>query len=225
MNVETLWDECFLEAIGEQEQKTGTNPVDWRAGGRASKAWPEKENKLWWDTNGKEMVATFIEAWRDSNFTIWTTPEGVPGIEIGFNNYFGIVPVKAFADAVVVTKYGELAVIDFKTGSHVPDSAFQLGVYACLMEKQFGVRPSLGFFYNARAGKFEEAYGLDRWTIPMLTELFTKFDTAVRSEIFLPNIGMACSTCGVKDYCYAVGGQLSQVYDPLTKIAKGESNG
>ena len=217
MTWDKIWEESFLATIAETEEKSGTNPVDWRVGGRATKANPDKENKAWWDENGRKMFYDFINAWSASGFEVWVSPEGVPGIEIGFNNTFGKVPVKAYADAIVV-RGDDIAVVDFKTGSYTPDSAMQLGVYACLMEKQFGIRPTKGYYYSARKAEFIEAVGMDRWTIPVLTELFTKFDFAVRNEIFLPNVGMACSTCGVAEYCYAVGGQLSQIYDPLANI-------
>jgi len=109
-------------------------------------------------------------------------------------------------------------VVDFKTGKSTPDSAMQLGIYACLMEMQFGIRPTRGYFYSARDAKFEEAEGLSRWTIPVMTELFAQFARGLEAEVYLPNIGMACSSCGVKDYCYAVGGELSSIYDPLSQI-------
>jgi putative RecB family exonuclease len=214
-----MWEESFLEQIAEVEEKSGTNPVDWRVGGRSSKANPDKENKVWWDENGRKMFYDFINAWSESGFEIWVSPQGVPGIEIGFNNNFGDVPVRGFADAVV--KVGnEIAVIDFKTGNYMPDSSIQLGVYASLMEMQFGFRPTKGYYYSARKAQFIESPGLERWSIPVLTELFTQFERGIQNEIFLPNIGMSCGTCGVKDYCYAVGGQLSQIYDSLANIKK-----
>ena len=222
MTWDNIWDEAFLNEIATIEERTGTNPVDWRVGGRVSKANPNKEDKAWWDENGKRMFFDFINAWQASHFEVWVSPGDIPGIEIGFENKFGDVLVKAYADAIVVTPAGELAVVDFKTGSYTPDSAMQLGVYASMMEMQFGVRPSKGYYYKARTAEFVESPGLDRWTIPVLTELFTKFDLAARQEIFLPNIGMACSTCGVKEYCYAVGGQLAPIFDPLANIEKEE---
>ena len=218
MSWDSMWDESFLNQIAETEAKTGTNPVDWRKGGRATKANPDKEDKKWWDENGKRMFFEFITAWQESGLEIWVSPEGTPGIEIEFNNYFGDVLVKAFADAIAVNGAGELCVIDFKTGSHIPDSSMQLGLYASLMELQFGVRPSRGYFYDARNAVFKEVYGLHRWSIPVLTELFTKFDLAVKNEVFLPNVGLSCHTCGVKDYCYAQGGELSKIYDPLASV-------
>jgi len=219
MTWDTMWEESFLEQIAEVEAKSGTNPTDWRVGGRSSKANPDKENKVWWDENGRKMFYDFINAWSESGFEIWVSPQGVPGIEIAFNNNFGDVPVRGFADAVV--KVGnEVAVIDFKTGSYMPDSSIQLGVYASLMEMQFGFRPTKGYYYSARKAQFIESPGLERWSIPVLTELFAQFERGIQNEIFLPNIGMSCSTCGVKDYCYAVGGQLSEIYDSLANIKK-----
>jgi len=218
MNWEEIWDQSFLESIAQTEAKSGTNPVDWRRGGRATNANPDKENKAWWDDNGKKMFLDFITAWKDSQLTIWQSPQGIPGIEIELNSNFGDVLVKAYADLIAVTAGGELVVVDFKTGAYTPDSALQLGIYACAMEMKFGTRPTRGYYYSARKAAFLEAEGLQRWTIPLLTELFAQFNRGVENEIFLPNIGMACSTCGVKDYCYATGGELAQLYDPLATI-------
>ena len=218
MTWDNIWDESFLECIAEQEARSGSNPTDWRVAGRATKENPDKENKVWWDNNGKRMFFDFINAWQESQFEVWVSPQNVPGVEIEFNNNFGEVPIKAFADAIVVTPAGELAVVDFKTGAYMPDSSLQLGVYASMMEMQFGIRPSKGYYYSARKAQFIEAVGLDRWTIPLLTELFAQFARGLEQEIFLPNIGMSCGTCGVKEYCYAVGGQLAQIYDPLAEI-------
>jgi len=218
MTWDLMWEESFQEQIAEVQEKSGTNPVDWRKGGRATKANPDKEDGNWWSENGKKMFFDFINAWQESGLEIWQTPQGLPGVEIGFNNMFGEVPIKAFADLIAVTPTGELVVVDFKTGNYTPDSSMQLGVYACCMEMTFGVRPSKGYFYSARKAQFEEVGGLDRWTIPVMTEMFTQFQRGLDAEIFLPNIGMSCGTCGVKEYCYAVGGQLAQIYDPLAGL-------
>jgi len=215
---DSIWREAFDKQIEEVQTRTNTTPYEWRTGGRATKEYPNKEDGNWWDENGEKMFYDFINAWQESQLEIWVSPEGVPGIEIGFNQYFGDVLIKAFADLIAVLPTGELIVVDFKTGKSTPDSAMQLGVYACLMEMQFGTRPTRGYFYSARSAKFEEAEGLNRWTIPVLTELFAQFARGLEAEVYLPNIGMSCSTCGVKDYCYAVGGELSSIYDPLAQI-------
>ena len=225
MNLETIWEESFNEAIADIETRTGTNPTDWRVGGRATVKNPDKENKAWWDENGLKMFQEFVAVWHESHIKIWESPEGLPGIELGFNQYFGNVLIKGFADLVGVLPSGELIVVDFKTGSRTPDSAMQLGLYACLMELQFGVRPTRGYFYSARSAKFEEVEGLHRWTVPVFTVLCAQFARGLEAEIFLPIVGMSCGTCGVKDYCYAVGGDLSKLYDPIAQLTKEQVNG
>lgn len=217
MTWDLMWQEAFQSQIAEVQEKSGTNPVDWRKGGRATKANPDKEDGNWWNENGKTMFFDFINAWQGSGMEIWRTPAGNPGVEIGFNNMFGEVPIKAFADLIAI-EGDKIVVVDFKTGNYTPDSSMQLGVYACCMEMTFGIRPTKGYFYSARKAQFEEVTGLDRWTIPVMTEMFTQFSRGIDAEIFLPNIGMSCGTCGVKEYCYAVGGQLAQIYDPLAEI-------
>ena len=94
----------------------------------------------------------------------------------------------------------------------------QLGLYANCIESTFGVRPTRGFFYSARDAEFIEVHDLDRWTMPLFTELFRQFDLGLKNRIFLPNPGMSCRTCGVKDFCHVMGGQLAPVYDTLSTI-------
>ena len=221
MNLETVWEESFNEAIADVEKRTGTNPTDWRAAGRAT----AKEDKVWWDENGFKMFQDFVRVWGESHIKIWETPQGLPGIELGFNQYFGNVLIKGYADLVGVLPTGELIVVDFKTGKSTPDTAMQLGLYACLMEIQFGIRPTRGYFYSARHAKFEEAEGMNRWTIEVFTELFAQFARGLEAEIFLPNLGMSCSSCGVKEYCYAAGGELAGIYDPLSQLTTTKKEG
>ena len=86
MNWDTMWEQSFLGQIAEVERRNpGTNPVDWRVGGRKSLANPNKEDKVWWDENGKKMFFDFINAWQESHFTVWVSESNTPGIEIEFN--------------------------------------------------------------------------------------------------------------------------------------------
>ena len=218
MNLKEIWDHAFLSEIGVVEERTGTNPVDWRVGGRASKANPDKENKAWWDENGLKMFENFVTSFHNNKWKIWTTPDGKPGIELGFDLDFGDVRIKAFADLVLVNEDESLTVVDLKTGAYTPDSAMQLGVYASCIEMQYGVRPQHGAYYKARDAVLEPSPGLELWTIPVLTELFAQFERGIQAEIFLPNLNMMCGSCGVKDYCYAYGGNLAHTVDPLAQI-------
>ena len=218
MNLKEIWDHAFLSEIGAVEQRTGTNPVDWRVGGRASKANPDKENKVWWDENGLKMFENFVTSFKNNKWKIWTTPDGKPGIELGFDLFFGDVRIKAFADLVFINEDGSLTVVDLKTGAYTPDSAMQLGVYASCIEMQYGIRPQHGAYYKARSAMLEPSPGLELWTIPVLTDLFAQFERGIQAEIFLPNLNMMCKSCGVQDYCYAFGGSLAHTIDPLAKL-------
>jgi RecB family exonuclease len=215
-----LWAEAFNDCIGEEQEKSGVNPLDWRASGRVSKAYPDKENGDWWAEQGPIMVQNFIEFWESSGWQVWTTPEGIPGIEIQFNVMYGDVRIKAFADMIAVTPTGELAVVDFKSGASMPGSDMQLGLYATAMEKQFGIRPSAGYYYDARKVMMIPAQKLDIWTAPLFTELFKQFEESVQRQVFLPNTNNYCSSCSVKDYCYIQGGEFAHLMDPLYAIAQ-----
>lgn len=219
MNLKELWSICFNEAIGNEQEKHSLNPVDWRAGGRATKEWPDKENGDWWNENGYAMFEKFTEVWSNLGWKVWITPEGKPALELEVNVYYGDTLVKAFIDMVAVTAEGELVVVDFKTGKSMPGS-MQLGLYASSLEKQFGVRPSHGYYYDARKAVMMNTESLDRWSYELFTELFRQFQLAVQNEIFLPNVGIGCSSCGVNSYCLAYGGEKSNM-DPLSKLKKG----
>ena len=218
-NLELLWQEAFNDEVNHEQNDSASNPVDWRCGGRATKDWPDKENGDWWNLNGLKMFQDFVEVWKQTGWSVWITPEGVPGLELEINVHYGDTLVKAFIDLVAVTADGELIVVDFKTGKSMP-SNMQLGLYASSIEKQFGVRPTQGYYYDARKAQTVLTDKLDRWTPELFEELFRQFGIGVENQIFLPNVGMSCSTCSVKDYCYANGGEMSEMLDPLYALAQ-----
>ena len=211
------WNAHFQTLIDAKAAETDTIPSAWRAGGRATKAYPEKENDACWQDNGPIMVDNFIQWWRNNKWSVWNYND-VPQIEAEYNVMFGDVLVKSFIDLIAVTPEGDIAVIDYKAGAYMPDTNMQLGLYACAVQQITGMRPTKGYFYNARQGTMEEAGDLSRWTVQLFTELFKQFNKAVEQEIFLPNVGMMCKSCSVKDYCHAYGGELAVKYDPLATL-------
>lgn len=212
--LEATWRAAFEGAVADELSASQTSVTEWRAGGRATKANPNKEDWQWWQDNGFTMFKSFTEWWEaNNNWHIWLTPTGDHGVELGLFSDFNGVPVRAYADLVCYDQDGVLSVVDFKTGTYMPDSAMQLGLYATLIERLFGVRPQRGYYYNARKAIMEPVVGLERWTKPVFDELFTQFQVAVSHNIYLPNIGMMCGSCGVKDYCYAYSGAVG--VDPL----------
>jgi hypothetical protein len=195
----------------EHNYKMVDNGMPWRAGGRATKAYPNKEDASWWLANGPKMVDYWIQFREESGWKIWDTPAGIPAIETEMNQTIKGVNIKAFLDRVMVAPSGELVIVDIKTGAE-PKSQAQLGIYAVLVEKTFGVRPELGSYFMARTGELTTPVSLDRYTESRLGNQVKGFEIAVVNNIFIPAPGFMCGTCSVNSSCYAVGGKDSHLY-------------
>jgi CRISPR/Cas system-associated exonuclease Cas4 (RecB family) len=157
------------------------------------------------------MVDYWIQFREESGWKIWDTPAGIPAIETEMNQTIKGVNIKAFLDRVMVAPSGELVIVDIKTGAE-PKSQAQLGIYAVLVEKTFGVRPELGSYFMARTGELTTPVSLDRYTESRLGNQVKGFELAVINNIFIPAPGFMCGTCSVNSSCYAVGGKDSHLY-------------
>ena len=119
----TLWQSAWDDSKGDIDLATA------RVGGRATKANPNKEDATFWQTKGPEWVEAYI-AWRkqNSNWKIWTAPDGNPAIELALTPVVAGVPVKMIIDRVFKVN-GELVIVDLKTSQNTPSSTLQLGFY------------------------------------------------------------------------------------------------
>lgn len=211
------FNQAFLEEIQADVAKSGVQPAGFRAGGRISKAYPNKEDATWWQANGPQMVDSWIE-WRAGlqNWHIWETPAGEPAIELQLNGTIGGVPVKAFLDRIFIdVGTGELNLVDLKTGSREPDNPLQLGFYKVLVEKCIGVEVNTGYYWMSRKGGLGAPHDLTRFNEHLIGSMLQQFETAVNNEVFIPHLSSSCNTCGVNRACYAFGGAESQQSDPL----------
>ena len=206
---------AFNEAW-ERNFKESDNGMEWRAGGRATKAYPNKEDAAWWLDSGPKMVDFWMQFRNDSGYTMWQLPDGAPAIETELNQKVGGVNIKAFLDRLMVAPTGELVIVDIKTSSKEPASLTQLGIYAILVEKTFGVRPTLGSYFMARTGELTQPQNLDRYTENRLGSWAKGFELAMENKIFIPSVGFMCGTCSVNNACYAVGGKDSHLYPEIT---------
>ena len=95
-------------------------------------------------------------------------------------------------------------------------SVHKLGTYAAGMEQFFGAagRPQYGAYWLARAGGTSPLMDLDSYTQDRLGYEYSTARKGMEAGIFLPNVGMLCGGCGVRDACYAVGGVNSADYKP-----------
>lgn len=209
------FNQAFDAEVAADLAKSGVTSDLWRTGGRVSKAWPDKENELWWRANGPDMVTRYRD-WREStNWAIYVTPAGLPAIEIELHPVIGGVPVKMFIDRVFVTPEGELVIVDLKSGSRTPDSDLQLGFYRVGLLKVLGIEANLGAYWMARQGGVTPLADLRRFDEHLIGTMLTDFNRALDNDIFLPHLSSSCRTCGVNRACHAFGGADARRYDPL----------
>lgn len=195
------WEAAWAAQQQEQLTKTGVDQAQWRASGRATKANPNKEDGDWWNINGSAMVDSWI-AWRNGThpLVLWEPQPGVPAIELALTPIWNDIPVQMHIDRVMINEDGELIVVDIKTGARTPSSDLQLAFYAAGMEEMFGIRPRYGAYWMGRTGQTDELIDLDYITKEDIIEIVTKFDTARKAELFMPNLNH-CVMCNVKNEC------------------------
>lgn len=212
---------AFRETLEAEIAKAPSG--EWRAGGRATKAFPNKEDKTWWLAEGPTMVHNYYN-WRQQNpnLDIWHTPEGVPAIELGISVTLpGDVTLKSYIDRVFVDKStGQTMIVDLKTGKP-PQAGLQLAVYRLALQEQFGEAPTYGAFWMGRQGTLDKVYDLNTYPIPMVQRWMRDVKKAIDMQIFVPHINMMCDYCGVRKFCYAHG---SQEYVPDFDSDLGETN-
>lgn len=195
-------DEAWATAWAKQ-LATVENPADVRAGGRASKAWPEKENKDWWEENGPLMVRNYHAYMRQLLGNGWQ----IAGVETKFELILdGDVLLRGFIDRVMINPNGEAEVHDIKTGTRAPAWTLQLGAYSLGAQQAFGFKPTLGRYYMARQGETTPPASLLHYTPELLSDWFGKARKAIEAEVFVPHVTAMCTSCSVRDYCAAVGG-------------------
>lgn len=198
--IDSLWVDAFKGEIASQEKFSTTTQAEWRAGGRATKENPDKENGKWWASSGRAMLQRWVD-WRNGShgWQIWRN-DGIPAIELGLVVNFGDVPVKMHIDRVMVTPAGELVILDLKTGQRTPSSDLQLAFYAVGMELALGIRPQYGTYWMARTGATSPLVDLDFYTKEMIIDMVASFDRARRQHLFIPNLNN-CHMCDLTQHC------------------------
>lgn len=204
-----IWNDAWVESTRDVDE---TKPI--KAGGRATKQWPDKENAAWWGFHGPKMLEDYAKWRKSSGWEIYEV-NGVPFIEWEF--LLSLEPpilmaseniqVKGFVDRVFVTPDGEAVVCDIKTGSREPASTTQLGIYAAALRNHGGIDPALGGYYMSRKGETPNLRAMTMYTDRLVAYWLTVFEDSVREQKFLPHVTSMCGTCTVQEFCYAVGGK------------------
>lgn len=182
---------------------------DIRSFGRATKAWPEKENRAWWEHHLPVFLASW-EAWKGSTpWRLWMTPDGKPAVEVEIDVELDSQdePLKGFIDRVFEDpRTGRLIVVDLKSG-RAPKSSQQLGIYRLGLWQKYGMLADFGTYWLARTGMTSEVYDLSEWHDDRLSFEFGVSRALVEQNLLAPSVGDNCSWCSVREWCYAVGGE------------------
>lgn len=206
LTIDSLWENAWKIEVAEATKNGEIKLEDLRQSSRTTKANPDGENAAWWYENGKKFLANWI-AWRNnSDWKLWTTPDHQPAVEVAFNVIIGGISFKGAIDRIFVTPDGELVILDLKTGLRTPQTDLQLQVYACLLEKVYGVRPTWGCYWMARTGSTSTPVSLDGFTLKKLDEMVALFQKARENNLYLPNFD-GCKMCSLTEYCYWVNGE------------------
>lgn len=172
-----------------------------------------------WNQIGPQFVQSYIDWRQRSPYEIWTTPDGVPAIELDVSGYLPGCPVevKAYLDRVVKDPvFDQLIIVDIKTSKRPPKNADQFGVYAALLEAKYGVRARLGAPFMNRRAALGTPHELDKYTPAFVGEMFGEAWKQILSGKFEAT-GIQtndCFLCDTSSSCYAKGGPLSAQFDP-----------
>lgn len=206
------WRQAFAEAIADEITASGVPADEWRVGGRATKDKPHKENIEWWEIDGANQLASYVQWLRNSKYTI-ATVGGTLAVESETHATFGGIEVWGYCDAVYNTPQGELLIVDYKSGSKVPQP-HQLALYAAAFKRNFDVDIHFGSFWMTRKGELTDPIDLSAYTPEYFDRQFSQLATALEAEIFIANPGDACYVCDVKSSCFAAKGSDAWKYDP-----------
>lgn len=203
------FEENFERLTVAAEEESGMSRDVFRASGRASKAYPEKEDARWWLDNGPAMCDRWDTFAATVPWDIWITPDGKPAVEIGFElpldpdvNGEPRVMLRGYIDVVMVERAtGNLRVVDKKTGASKQFSPRQLGTYRVGLRHAYGVDALVGSFWDARTGSATTA-DLNEYTYERLEWHYQKLRMSKELGIYLPNPGPMCGSCAVNSHCF-----------------------
>lgn len=201
-----LWKDTWAKQKTAQIVSKGFTEADVRAGGRATKAYPNKEDEQWWFDNGLAMLESW-EQWRNnSGWKIASLAEDTPAIELAIDVEIAGLAVKMVIDRVMFIPSNDaltrdnFVVVDLKSGKSAPKSDLQLALYATGIEMVYGFRPRWGTYWMAREGTNSPVIDLDQYPKELFEDIFGKFKLARDNGVFIPNLNH-CVMCSVVEYC------------------------
>lgn len=118
-SVSALWRHAFSEEIQNEVRHADTQYQDtstWKVFGRATKFWPDKENRAWWDHHGPIFLIRWINFRATSGWDLILLDDDPeqPAIEIDCSGLIGDVALKGFIDRLFLDERGQPFILDLK---------------------------------------------------------------------------------------------------------------
>lgn len=211
-DVQANWDILFDAQLAKLRAK---DPNEWNW--KRSNSEPIEV----WNQMGPEFVQSYIDWRQRSPYEIWTTPDGVPAIELDVSGVLPGCPVeiKGALDRVMHDPvFDQLIIVDIKTSKRPPKTPDQFGVYAALLEAKYGVRARLGAPFMNRRAALGAPYELASYTADMVGAMFGEAWKQILAGDF-PATGIEtndCFLCDTSSSCFAKGGPLAAQFDPAS---------
>lgn len=220
-DIRGIFESFFDLGTEKTEQFSGFERTEFRASGRASKEWPEKENRAWWLQKGPEMVASWVR-WRDACGWLLAEVDAADvetgevvqrlAIELECRPEIAGIPVHAFVDRLF-TRDGpdgpEYLVLDLKFGSREPASGDQLDTYRVGIREDYGIDPRWGTYWMGRKGTSTTPVDLHATPYEKVEYDYRMAnDQRLRGD-FRYKPSNLCGSCSVNAYCPSFGGEYA----------------
>ena len=156
---------------------------------------------------------------------IATMPDGQLGIEVGFDVMVNDVRLVGYIDRVYLLPDGSVLVVDLKSGSLSPD--LQLLTYAVGLEAEYGLSADWAAFWrplpDSEVGELTSPVDVSQRPLQRLEKMYEQASRGINAGVFLPSVSSMCTSCTMKDFCWAVNGERSseipsefEIFDPAT---------
>lgn len=215
IDMPAVWKQVFNEQF-EEDKARDPDFTSWRKAGKKTEAPQGEDLGHWYSVLGPQLVQAYM-AWRQrSSWKIWTTPEGEPAIELDASCTLpGMgIELKAYVDRVFEDPVTyKLWNVDLKTGTRLPDSDRQFGIYTAALRHRYGVVVEHGAAFMNRREALASPYQLTKYTPEYVGRQFAQAHAAIQAGYFVPKRGHHCGLCDVAASCYANGGPLAAQYD------------
>lgn len=204
------FDAAWDKTLGEQLDKA-PDVRWWLTGGRKD---PQKDIDDRYNL-GREQVKGYIEyalATADQWWIYQPAPD-MYAVEVEFDLMLNGVRVVGYIDQLVEWASGQITVRDLKTGTKIPATPRQLGIYRIAAKHTLDLDIDWGDFYMCKNNAPTKPYALDKYTPERVGRWFRNLDAAVTDGLYTPNPGDHCRICAVERFCDLLG-KDSHLYPP-----------